>query len=110
MSLIRFCALFFHFRARTVLVQPNVVAIPMAESALVSPRTWLHDFLMLERIVAAKVVEILLNLTRHRVQRHHRRVVHILVDILIVCFSLQSLLKLQVLLLSAFIGCVQFRA
>ena len=50
-----------------VFVQSNIVAVSVAEGTFVGPRTRLHHLLVMEGIIAAQVVQILLNLPSHRI-------------------------------------------
>ena len=72
-------------------MQANIVTVPVAECSFVRARAWFHDLLVLERIVAAKMVQVLLDLASHGVKRHDRRVIDFLFDIFIVCLRQHSL-------------------
>ena len=73
------------------IMQANIVTVPVAECSFVRAGAGFHDLLVLERIVAAKMVQILLDLASHGVKRHDRRVIDLLLNILIVCLSQHSL-------------------
>ena len=73
------------------IMQANIVAVPVAECSLVRAGAGFHDLLVLERIVAAKMVQVLLDLASHGVKRHDRRVIDFLFNILIVCLRQHSL-------------------
>ena len=67
------------------------MAVPVTERSFVRTGARFHDLLVLERIVAAKMVQVLLYLASHGVKRHNRRVIDLLLDILIIYLSHHSL-------------------